>query len=138
MTRNPVKGILIVTLPQILLIVVVAGLLVLMVFSCIKAVKGPLSTTALKRYLILLQAKFASANTIDPNLERDEMENLQNKIKTSCSALRISGDSDLKSLFHNSCRSIHLILQQPHLNDRTGWLKFNALMTDFKTSYFQA
>jgi hypothetical protein len=135
-SRNPCKGILFIALPQLLLVVVVAGLLVLMVSVCIKLTKGPLSTTALKRQLILLQARFVAAALVNPDLEREKMEALQNNIKTSSSPLTISGDYELRVLFHNNCESIQSKLYQPDLDNRTGWIKLNELMTGFNAMYF--
>src|SRR3954454_4331148 len=93
-------------LPQMLFIVGLAGSLVLLVATCIKFTKGPINTAALKTQLRSLQLKFVTAALINPELERKEMEILQNKIKTSSHQLTISGDNDLKLLFDSNCKYI--------------------------------
>ena len=106
-------------LPQILSIVGLAGLLVLLVTTCIKFTKGPFDTAALKKQLRLLQLKFVSAALINPEAERKEIEILQNKIKTSSNQMSISGDTDLKQLFASNCKYIQSALADENLaNDR--------------------
>jgi hypothetical protein len=135
--RTLTGGIFFITLPQLVLIIVVAGLLVLMVSAAVKNNRGPLSTTALKRHLLLLRSKLERSNLINPDIEREEIEKLQNKIKTSSSSATISGNNDLKALVSDNCLAVQLILQQPHLDNRSGWIKLNALLTGFRASYFQ-
>jgi hypothetical protein len=94
---------LITILPQILLIVGLAGLLMLLVTSSIKFTKGPINTAPLKTQLRSLQLKFVTAALVNPELERKEMEILQNKIKTSANPSIISTDNDLKLLFDSNC-----------------------------------
>ena len=125
-------------LPQILFIVGLAGLLVLLVTTCIKFTKGPFDTAALKKQLRLLQLKLASAALISPEAERKEMEILQNKIKTSSNQVIISGDSDLKQLLASNCKYIHLAMTDVNLADRSSWIKFRELMFSFDDFYFHA
>lgn len=120
-----------------MLIIIVTSLLMITASICSKFTKGPLSTVALLQRMRLLQAKFIAGKEIDPETEREEMEILQNKIKTSSSMQTISGNSDLKQLFARNCASIQSVLKQPVLDNKTSWIKFNALMADFNTSYFE-
>ena len=128
---------LIIILPQVLLIVVLAGLLVLLVTTCIKFTKGPINTAALKTQLRSLQLKFVTAAVINPELERKEMEILQNKIKTSSNPLIISGDHDLKLLFDSNCKYIQSEMNNTNLPNRSSWIKFRELMFGFDKFYFQ-
>ena len=130
------NGLLFIGVPPILLILIVASLLMIAASICTKFTKGPLSTAALLERMRLLQAKFMAGNTIDPEAEREEMEILQNKIKTTSTLQTISGNSDLKQLFARNCAFIQSVLKQPLLDNKTSWIKFNALMVDFNTSYF--
>jgi hypothetical protein len=127
-----------ITFPQILLIVVLLGLLVLLVRTCIKFTKGPLSTTALKQQLLQLQSKFVSSALINPEVERKEMEILQNKIKTSSDQLNISGDKDLQELFASNRKYIQSIMGDVNLTNRSSWIKFKELMFGFGDFYFHA
>jgi len=128
---------LIIILPQVLLIVVLAGLLVLLVTTCIKFTKGPINTAALKTQLRSLQLKFVTAALINPELERKEMEILQNKIKTSSNQSIISGDHDLKLLFDSNCKYIQSEMNNTNLANRSSWIKFRELMFGFDKFYFQ-
>lgn len=125
-----------ITFPQVLLIVVLLGLLVLLVRTCIKFTKGPLSTTALKQQLLQLQSKFVSSALINPEVERKEMEILQNKIKTSSDQLAISGDKDLQELFASNRKYIQSIMGDVNLTNRSSWIKFKELMFGFGDFYF--
>ena len=128
---------LIIILPQVLLIVVLAGLLVLLVTTCIKFTKGPINTAALKTQLRSLQLKFVTAAVVNPELERKEMEILQNKIKTSSNPSIISGDHDLKLLFDSNCKYIQSEMNNTNLTNRSSWIKFRELMFGFDKFYFQ-
>src|SRR6188768_3109477 len=112
------QGIFLLTPPQVLLIVVLAGLLLLLVSTCIKFTNGPSSTTALKQHLLLLQSKFAASETVNPELERQQIEKLQNKIKTSSDHLTISADNDLKQLFASNCEYIQSAMIDVNLVNR--------------------
>ena len=127
-----------ITFPQVLLIVVLLGLLVLLVRTCVKFTKGPLSTTALKQQLLQLQSKFVSSALINPEVERKEMEILQNKIKTSSDQLTISGDKDLQELFASNRKYIQSIMGDVNLTNRSSWIKFKELMFGFGDFYFHA
>lgn len=124
--------------PQLLLIFVLAGLLLLLVTTCIKFTKGPISTDALKKQLRLLQLKFVTAAHISPELERKEMEILQNKIKTSSNPLIISSDNELKLLFASNCKYIQSEITNMKLENRSSWIKFKELMFSFYEFYFRA
>jgi hypothetical protein len=132
------QDLLFITLPQLLLIAVVASLLVLLVLTCIKSTKGPLSTAALKHHLLLLQSRFVSSALIDPEMERQEMERLQNKIKTSSDQSTISADKDLKQLFASNIHHIHLAMNDLNVVNKSSWIKFKAVMFDFNSFYFHA
>ncbi|HEY6956268.1 MAG TPA: hypothetical protein VI385_13545 [Flavisolibacter sp.] len=129
---------LITILPQVLLIVGLGALIVFLVTTCIKFTKGPISTDALKRQLRLLQLKFVTAETINPDVERREMEILQNKIKTSNDALIISDDNDLKLLSGSNCKYIQLEMDNVNLANRSSWIQFRELMLGFDRFYFQS
>jgi hypothetical protein len=121
---------------QILLVIVVAGLIIVAIMSCIKFTKGPLSMGDLKKYLLLLQSKFIHHAFIDPEFERQEIEVLQNKVKTSCSQLVISNNSDLEGLFLNTCQSINAVMTDKEIENRTSWLKFSEVICNFQEFYF--
>lgn len=127
-----------VNFPQMLLIVALAGLLVLLITTCIKFTKGPVNTDALKKQLRSLQLKFVNAAHINPELERTEMEILQNKIKTSSNPLIISGDNDLKLLFGSNCKYIQSAMMDVNLVNRSSWIKFKELMFSFDDFYFHS
>lgn len=134
MFRN--SGLLLITFPEITLLIFVAGLLVMMVSACIKFTKGPVNTSALEQQLQRLQAKFTAGLLINPKSEREEMETLQNKLKTTSNPSLISGNASLKQLFYSNCKAIQAVLRRPDLQDRTAWIKLNALMVDFDALYF--
>lgn len=125
-------------LSQIILITASAGLLALLVATCIKFTKGPIDTAALKKQLRLLQLKFVSAVLINPDVERKEIEILQNKIKTSNNPVNISNDNDLKQLFASNCEYIQLAMTDVNLANRSSWIKFKELMFSFSKFYFGA
>ena len=124
-------------LPQILMIIGLAGLLVLLVTTCIKFTRGPLDTAALKKQLRLLELKFVSAALVNPETERKEIEILQNKIKTSSNQMSISGDMDLRQLFASNCNYIQTAMTDANLANRSSWIKFRELMFSFVDFYFR-
>ena len=124
-------------LPQILMIIGLAGLLVLLVTTCIKFTRGPLDTAALKKQLRLLELKFVSAALVNPETERKEIEILQNKIKTSSNPMSISGDMDLRQLFASNCKYIQTAMTDANLANRSSWIKFRELMFSFVDFYFR-
>jgi hypothetical protein len=128
----------IIILPQMLLMVALAGLLILLVTTCIRFTKGPINTDNLKKHLRLLQLKFVTAARINPEMEREEMEILQNKIKTSSNRITISADKDLQQLFASNCKYIQLAMTDVHLTNRSSWIKFRELMSGFNDLYFHA
>jgi len=132
------QKLLLITVPQLMLIAVLVSLLVLMVLTCIKFTKGPLSTAALKQHLLLLQSKFITSVPINPELERLEIETLQNKIKTSSDQLTISGDKDLKQLFDSNCKHVHSAMTDVNVVNKSSWIKLNAVMCGFSEFYFHA
>jgi hypothetical protein len=127
---------LITILPQMLLVAGLAGLVVLLVTTCIKFTKGPLNTNTLKKQLRSLQLKFVTAALINPELERKEMEILQNKIKTSSEQSIISGDKDLRQLSASNCKYIQSAMIDMNLANRSSWIKFKELMFSFDEFYF--
>jgi hypothetical protein len=127
-----------INLPQMLLIIGLGGLLVLLVAACVKFTKGPINTEALKKQLRSLQLKFVSAALINPELERKEMELLQNKIKTSSNTSIISGDHDLRLLFSSNCKYIQSEMNNVNLENRSSWIKFKELMFSFDHLYFHS
>jgi hypothetical protein len=131
------KGLLFITLPQVLLLVVVIGLLVYTVLACMKFTRRSLTVTALRNQLLLLQGKFVHPFAMDPDVEREQMEILHNNLKTSSDATQITANSDLKQLIQSTCLSIKSILNKSDLVNKTGWIKFNRVMSDFDDLYFQ-
>jgi membrane protein insertase Oxa1/YidC/SpoIIIJ len=137
LTKFRNNGLLFLTFPQITLLIFVILLLILMVSVCIKFTKGPFNTSALQEHLQRLQAKFSAGILINPRTEREEMETLQNKIKTTSNPALISGNATLKRLLYSNCKAIQAVLGQPGLENRTSWIKLNALMVDFNDLYFE-
>jgi hypothetical protein len=129
---------LLVILPQILLVVAVAGLFILMITTCIKFTKGPINTDALKTRLRSLQFKFVTSASIDPEWERKEIEILQNKIKTTNGQSNISDDQDLRQLFASNCNYIESAMMDVNLKNRSSWIKLKGLMFSFNEFYFHA
>jgi hypothetical protein len=129
---------LLVILPQILLVVAVAGLFILMITTCTKFTKGPINTDALKTRLRSLQFKFVTSASIDPEWERKEMEILQNKIKTTNRQSNISDDQDLRQLFASNCNYIQSAMMDVNLTNRSSWIKLKGLMFSFNEFYFHA
>ena len=127
-----------INLPQMLLIVGLAGLLILLITTCIKFTKAPINMAALKNQLRSLQLKFVTAALINPELERKEMKILQNKIKTSSNTSIISGDHDLRLLFDCNCKYIQSEMNNVNLENRSSWIKFKELMFSFDDFYFHA
>jgi hypothetical protein len=125
-------------LPQVLLIVVLAGLLVLLVATCIKFTNGSLSTSALKKHLLQLQSKFITSAVINPELERERMEQLQNRIKTSSDQATISADKELQQLFASNRNYIQGVMADMNLVHRSSWIKLKELMFSFDDFYFHA
>jgi RNA recognition motif-containing protein len=123
---------------QILFIVIVVVLFVVAIAACVRFGKGTADTRALKDELLQLIVKFENPFFINPRKERESMEILQNQIKTSSNPSVISNDRELKDLFHNNRQYIQSWLDHPDLDNRTDWIKFNALMKEFDTRYFPA
>ena len=48
----------------------------------------------------------------------------------------ISGDDDLKQLIASNRNYIQLALAKKEVANKTSWIQFNALMSDFDHSYF--
>ena len=129
---------LLVILPQILLVVAVAGLFILMIATSIKFTKGPINTDALKTRLRSLQLKFVTSAPINPEWERKELEILQNKIKTTNGQSNISDDQDLRQLFTSNCNYIQSAMMDVNLKNRSSWIKLKGLMFSFNEFYFHA
>src|SRR6476620_3942369 len=129
---------LIITLPEMILIVVLGVLIALLISTCMKSTKSSFNTDALKTQLRSLQLKFVTAALINPELERKEMEILQNKVKTSSHPLVISDDYDLKLLFDSNCKYIQSEMNNTDLTSRSSWIKFRDLMLGFDDLYFRA
>ena len=92
----------------------------------------------MKRRLLQLQLKFSTSELIDLVQEREEMEKLQNKVKTSNGQLAISGDKDLQQLFATNCKYIQSAMTDVNLLNKSQWLKFKELMFSFRNFYFHA
>jgi hypothetical protein len=130
------KGVLAISLLEILLLTVVSGLLIMMVYVCTKSTKGPLSITVLKDYLNDLQTKFKSPLTINAETERKTLDKLLNDVKTSCDKKLISGNADLKEMFDKTCTQIKFITVNKEVGGRSSWLKFNDVSSSFNEFYF--
>lgn len=78
-----------------------------------------------------------SSALINPEAERQAMEILQNKIKTSSNQLTISEDKDLQQLFASNCKYIQTVMTHVNLVNRSSWIKFKELMFGFSALYFE-
>ena len=130
------EGVLILGFPPILLIAVVIVLFAMMISVCFRFTKGSLSTSSFLKRLQSLQLKFTLGKEIYPETEREEMERQQNQLKTTANATAISGNAEMRSMLSSICKSIQDVLRQPGLENRTSWIKLNALMGDFNLQYF--
>lgn len=125
-----------ITIPQLL-----PGLFLLLLFAvtfytCFRSTKGPVSISNLMAHLLLLKTKFENESPLNPKDEREIMEVLQNKTKTSCSGDAISKNKDLRTLFIDNCRSVNAMIAIAPAKNKTSWLQFGALMNDFNEQYF--
>ena len=126
------------TIFQIVLLVVIATLLVMAFITSARFTKGPLDIKALKSQLLFLKSTFNTLAFVDPRLERAAMEPLHNRVKTSTDSLVITNDLELKELVQHNCSAIEERLLQPQLENRSDWIKFYGMMSDFKQQYFIA
>jgi hypothetical protein len=78
-----------------------------------------------------------SSALINPEAQRQAMEILQNKIKTSSDQLTISEDKDLQQLFASNCKYIQTVMTHVNLVNRSSWIKFKELMLGFSALYFE-
>jgi hypothetical protein len=130
------KGVLMFTLPEILLVTVVSGLIIMMIYVCTKSTKGPLSIIALKNYLNDLQIKFNIPLTINAETERGALEVLLNNVKASCDERLISSNIDLKGIFDKTCKQIKSITESKEVGARSSWLKLKDVSSSFNEYYF--
>jgi hypothetical protein len=130
------KGVLTISLPELLLITVVSGLIITMVYVCTRFTRGPASIIALKNYLNELQIKFKSPLTINAETERGALEILLNNVKTSCNENLITSNVDLKGMFDKTCKQIKYIIESKEVGTRSSWLKFNDVTSGFNEFYF--
>jgi hypothetical protein len=79
-----------------------------------------------------------SSALINPEAQRQAMEILQNKIKTSSDQLTISEDKDLQQLFASNCKYIQTVMTDVNLVNRSSWIKFKKLMFGFSALHFHA
>lgn len=79
-----------------------------------------------------------SSALINPEAQRQAMEILQNKIKTSSDQLTISEDKDLQQLFASNCKYIQTVITDVNLVNKSSWIKFKKLMFGFSALYFHA
>ncbi len=130
------KGVLMFSLPEILLVTVVTGLMIMMIYVCTKSTKGPLSIKALKNYLNDLQMKFKSPLTINAETERAALEILLNNVKTSCDEKLISSNIDLQGMFDKTCKQIKFITANKEVGSKSSWLKLKDVSSSFNEFYF--
>ena len=130
------KGVLMFSLPEILLVTVVTGLMIMMIYVCTKSTKGPLSIKALKNYLNDLQMKFKSPLTINAETERAALEILLNNVKTSCDETLISSNIDLQGMFDKTCKQIKFITANKEVDSKSSWLKLKDVSSSFNEFYF--
>jgi hypothetical protein len=130
------KGVFMFTLPEILLVTVVAGLFIIVLYVCTKSTKETLSITALKNYLNDLQIKFKNPLTINAETERGALERLLNNVKTSCDEKLISSNIDLKGIFDKTCKQIKSITESKEVGTRSSWQKLKDLTSSFNEFYF--
>ena len=69
--------------PELLLLIVVIGLVVMAVTAAMKYTKGNSSLAELQNYLKALQLKLTTPSTMDAEKERVEMHAQLNRIKTT-------------------------------------------------------
>ena len=125
-----------ISLPEGLLVLLLVGLFSATFYACFGSTKGPVSILNLKAQLLLVKRKFENQSVIDPEEERSVMERLQNKTKTSCSREAISSNNDLRALFFVNCESVNGMRTSSVPTNKTGWLRYGALMNDFNEQYF--
>ncbi|MCU7552931.1 hypothetical protein OCK74_27705 [Chitinophagaceae bacterium LB-8] len=130
------KGVLMLSLPELLLLTVVSGLFIIVLYVCTKSTKGALSITALKNYLNDLQIKFKSPLTINAETERSALEILLNDVKTSCDRKVISSNIDLEGMFDKTCKQIKSITESKEVGTRSSWQKLKDLSSGFNEFYF--
>jgi hypothetical protein len=130
------KEVLLFGFPDLLLIIVVLGLIIMMVAVCIKSTGGSSSITALKNYLNALQSKFTGLSAIDAEAERAELERLLINVKSNCDKEVISGNAELKTMFGNTCRQVKSVTDSKEAGNRSSWQKLKDVTTGFDEFYF--
>lgn len=131
------KGVLAISLLEVLLLAVVTGLVVMTIYVCTKPTRGPLSIKALRDHLNDLQARFKNPLSINAENERKALEILMNDVKGTCDKELISGDVDLKETFDKTCKQIRSITAAKEVGAKSSWLKLNAVSSNFNEFYFQ-
>jgi hypothetical protein len=134
--KNFCKQKLLITTPELLLLLVVIALAVTAVSASMKSNKGTSSTRDLKNYLLGLQLRFRNPLAIDAEKERTALELLLNRLKTSSPQKTISEDEDLKELFGSTCSRIKEITNSREEGARTSWRKLKNVVFDFQEFYY--
>lgn len=131
------KGVLMLAPLEIVLIVVVAGLLVMTFITSLTSTLGKQSIAALKTHLQGLQARLAAPGTLDPEAEREHIEVLFNKVKSSCEQPLISGNKELKDLLVQTETKMRAMDEQQS-RQRGAWIQWKGVTHSFYDQYFPA
>jgi hypothetical protein len=131
------KGVLVISLLEILLLAVVTGIVIMTIYVCTRSTRGPLSIKALRDHLNDLQVRFKNPLTINAETERKALEILLNDVKGSCDKELISGNVDLKEMFDKTCKQIRSITANKEVGTKSSWLKLNAVSSGFNEFYFR-
>ena len=127
---------LVVTLPQLLLLLLVLYLFVQLFRSAVANRREQETVEQLLQRLQLLERKLEHRRAVDPGRERKELEPLLNRVKVFHSRAQLSDDRQLR--FHVT-RSYNLISERSlHAppKEHIPWSQLDALMQDFYGTYF--
>lgn len=122
--------------PELLLLVVVIGLVVMAVTAAMKYTKGNSSLVELQYYLKALQLRLTTPSTMDAEKERVEIDALLNRLKTTLPQKTITENEELKSLFGTTSQQIKIITDSKETGLRTSWQKLKNVVYDFDEFYY--
>jgi hypothetical protein len=123
-------------LPQLILLAFVLGLFVLLFDCCFMDRKGAESIRIFKAYLRQLHKKLSGNAPVDPDQERLLLEVLQNRIKVTNFAGKISGNPGLRYLYVKTYNLVAECELRNASENHVGWLRLNELMKGFYDMYF--
>ncbi|RYZ18188.1 MAG: hypothetical protein EOO16_23050 [Chitinophagaceae bacterium] len=129
-------GPLLLAVPHLLLLALVLYLFVQLYRSCTANRRGSESADRLMQRLLQLERQFENGRSIDPRVERRELEALLNKVKVSNSSDHLTDDRLLR---YHVTRSFNLVsersLRVPPA-DRVPWTQLESLLQEFYGRYF--